>query len=125
MLDSYNIRAVTEQVTKTVHEHRAPTDQSVALLREMERQAADEVIKSVRVADTLIDGVLHRMYDHISDVDRYRCVLKINGKRLVADYEQRYGLDRDAALIGVRDAIAQEIANAIMPGLVKSLGKFW
>jgi len=32
---------------KTVHEHRAPTDQSVALLREMESKAKDNVIQAI------------------------------------------------------------------------------
>ena len=40
-------RTRTEYVTREVHEHRAPTDESVKLLREMEQKARDQVIEAI------------------------------------------------------------------------------
>ena len=46
-------RTRTEYVTRNVNvtEHRAPTDESVKLLREMEAKAEAEVIKAVAVGN--------------------------------------------------------------------------
>lgn len=79
--------ARTEYVTREVHEHRAPTDQSVALLREMEGKAEAEIIKAVSVANTTFECVVHKHLDAASDKLLWRAVFKLNGKHMTADIE--------------------------------------
>lgn len=98
-------------VTKT--EKRAPTDESVRLLREMESAAKGQVLASVRVENTPVDGVLYVMEDFMSDQTIFACVFKVNGKRLEARHEARRGASREDVAIGVRDAIAKVIANEL------------
>src|SRR5437899_141820 len=50
---------VTERVTEHVHEHRAPTDESVRLLSEMEKAARDKIVEAIHVGDTTFECVVH------------------------------------------------------------------
>jgi ferredoxin-fold anticodon binding domain-containing protein len=63
----------------TVIEKRAPTDQSVALLMEMEEAARKKVIETIVVADTSFECKIHKMYDGLSDQDKYAIHYKMNG----------------------------------------------
>ena len=70
----------------TVTEKRAPTDDSVRLLREMEAKAKAEVIKAVAINDNLFNGVIHTMFDALSYRTTVRLVYSMNGKKLTTDY---------------------------------------
>jgi hypothetical protein len=82
-------------ITRSINEHhhhehhttekRAPTDESVRLLREVEAEAKAAVVKSVRVANTDIDIVVHKQYDIINDQTLYRMVYSLNGKRRIVN----------------------------------------
>jgi hypothetical protein len=41
---------------KTVHEHRAPTDQSVSLLNEMQKKAEENLIRTIKVEENTLKG---------------------------------------------------------------------
>ena len=109
----------------TVNEHRAPTDESVKILRDAEDRAQKAIVQSTRVDNCPIDAVLHQMVDHLSDKHKFACVFKLNGKKHRVDYEHRTKFDasdadeRFTAAMGVRDAIAKEIATALMEPLCK------
>ncbi len=65
---------------KTVHEHRAPTDESVKLLNEFQDKAIDNILKQFRINDNIIEAegffigysVIHKIILH--------CRFKVNGK---------------------------------------------
>ena len=61
--------ARTEYVDRhvTVTEKRAPTDESVKLLREMEAKAEAEVVKAVSVSNSTFECVIHQQIDNLSD----------------------------------------------------------
>ena len=109
----------------TVNEHRAPTDESVKILRDAEDRAQKAIVQSTRVDNCPIDVVLHQMPDHLSDIHKYACIFKLNGKKHRVNYEHRTKLsdsaadDRLACALGVRDAIAKEIATVLMEPLCK------
>ena len=105
-------------VTKT--EKRAPTDESVRLLREMEDAAKGQVLAAVRVENTPVDGVLHVMRDTLSDVTHFACVFKVNGKRMEARFEDKHRGSRQYIAIGIRDAIAEAIANELTANVLKA-----
>jgi hypothetical protein len=121
MFDTFVVRPGSASHTHTHHEHRAPTDQSVALLREMERTALDEVIQAVRVENCGIDAVLHHMRDIANDEDEFRIVYKINGERRVVQYQ--HDMMQDGLAEGLRDALARDVATVLMGGMLKAAGK--
>jgi hypothetical protein len=116
MLDTYNIRheSVTREVTKNVHEHRAPTDESLKLLREMQDKARADVERHVRLGDCDISAVIYRHYDQ----DKFKILYKMNGKT----HEVMYDFDAwkhphdtlRELVIGIRDALATDISNQIV-----------
>lgn len=115
MFDSYRINRGPEHVSVSVTEKRAPTDESVRLLREMEAAAEKRVLEAVRVSDTKFECVIHSMKQPLSGETMLRAIFKLNGEKLVADYTAKYGCTAEDALIGLRDAVAKKIANSIAP----------
>jgi hypothetical protein len=110
----------TEYVTRNinVHEHRAPTDQSVALLKEMEKAAAEKIVETIRVGDTRFECVVHSERDCMNDQIIMRAVFSLNGRRETA--EHRWTPNRGCpsgtpeAWVGLRDAIASVIATKMI-----------
>lgn len=99
----------------TITEKRAPTDDSVRLLREMEDKAKAAVIASVQIADMHFDCVVHMWRDHMSDQLGWRAVFKLNGKQMAAEVytpngEQAYA----GAFHKLRDEMAQVIAQEVL-----------
>ena len=71
----------TEYVTRTVNEYRAPTDESVRLLREMEQKARDEVFASVRLDSNEFKAMFHWYQDALSAEKRVMIQFDLNGRR--------------------------------------------
>lgn len=113
----------------TVNEHRAPTDESVKILRDAEDRAQKAIVQSTRVENCPIDVVMHQMVDHLNESHKFVCVFKLNNTKHRVEYEHRskFGAsdaeDRIAAAMGVRDAIAKEIASALMEPLCKQFDR--
>lgn len=129
MFDTYQVLpqvAVTN--TTTVHQHRAPTDQSVRLLREMEDKAKSEVEKAVLVENTVIDAVIHKIPNYVRCCTDYVVLFKINGKQYRAEYTEMHlderKKDRRALALGLRDSIAETVANVITDSVMRSMYKF-
>ena len=109
--------ARTEYVDRhvTITEKRAPTDESVKLLREMEAKAEAEVIKAVSVGNSTFECVVHQVRDHMSDMMQSRAIFKLNGKQMTAKVEtdpRKSGPHMD----GVRDVfdkLSDEMAKVI------------
>lgn len=118
------VTRVYETRNTTINEHRAPTDESVRLLREMERKAQEQVIQAVRVENTPIDSVIHSIREHGTGDTLWRCIFKVNGKQLQADYIQRFEEDRQTIANGIRDAIAKQVANVIAGQALSAMSKF-
>ena len=113
----------TEYVTCTVHEHRAPTDKSVELLKEFEKAATDKIEKSVNLTSNEFSCVVHQLKDFVSGETSFKAVFELNGKRMTA--EARTRTDRLAepiaflaeASLRLRDKIATAIANECLQGI--------
>jgi uncharacterized protein YegJ (DUF2314 family) len=117
-------RSRTEYVTREVHEHRAPTDQSVALLREMEEAAKSRVIASVPVADCVIPCELHWLTDVWRDDSIIRAIFSINGKKMAenVDVGQKDPQDAiDALIAAVADRVARECLAPALRSIASQL----
>lgn len=119
----------TEYVTKTVnvHEHRAPTDKSIELLREMEQKARDQVDQSVRVTDNGFECVVHQIQDAYNDQLITRALFSLNGKKMRAEVktDRHNRTDIDAMFVKLRDEIAKTIANESMASFASTLSGAW
>lgn len=98
---------------KTVHEHRAPLDETVKLLNEMQNAALKNIIKTIRVEDNTLNAVVVYMiqqacYNKLSYIVKF----KFNGK----EHELRGEIERRKLMDTVRygsQTVAYVLAKAI------------
>lgn len=81
MFDTYKPTIVRE-VPKSVHvtENRAPTDDSVKLLMEMERAAEDKLVSSGTLENNILSGKFYEFLDHLHQEIKVHVVFMLNGK---------------------------------------------
>jgi len=106
-------------LTATVTEKRAPTDESVRLLREMEQAARDKIIKSIELESNTVSGRVFVMKDYLSGMNNFAVVMDINGKRVEIKTSTNEYSSREAQIRQVYTSIAEQLTNVIMPDLVK------
>jgi len=106
-------------LTATVTENRAPTDESVRLLREMEQAARDKIIKSIELESNTVSGRVFVMKDYLSGMNNFAVVMDINGKRVEIKTSTNEYSSREAQIRQVYTSIAEQLTNVIMPDLVK------
>jgi hypothetical protein len=120
MFDSYQIGPRSIDAHVNVTEKRAPTDESVRLLKEMQREAEKRVLEVVRVDNNDFNCVLHKLDDHLNSMTRLVAIFSLNGKKLQAEHcFDTLHFDREEVVIGIRDAVAKEIANHIASAFSK------
>lgn len=115
-----NAPSRTEFVTREVHEHRAPTDESVRLLREMEAKAKDAVIHAVHVGDTTFECVVHQNRSSMDDTVTLLAIFSLNGKKMTAEFrEHACKTDKFGLAEGLREAIADKLSREVLiPALI-------
>ena len=106
----------TEYVTRTIHEHRAPTDQSVALLRDMEAAVERKIEQSIHIGNTAIECVVHISKDMLADCTRLKAIFKLNGQTETAEhsFRPRERGDELQASAALRDEVAKVIASKMI-----------
>lgn len=121
MFDEYHHHEHHTAQTVKIEEKRAPTDESVRLLKEMEKAAADKITESVRVSDNGFECVIHHHVDYLQAQDRLLAVFSLNGRKMKVNYDANPLKDSpESALVGLRDAVAAEIANQIAGAFAKA-----
>lgn len=116
--------ARTDYVTRTVHEHRAPTDESVRLLREMEAAAEAKRIGGMQLNSNKFSGLVEACLDPVSYTTQLQMVFDINGHRLTAKTTSDYYMKVDEDLImKLRDEVAKVIANEILSETFQRLSR--
>jgi hypothetical protein len=104
----------------TITENRAPTDDSVKLLREMEAKAEAEVVKAVSVSNTHFACVVHQHLDMMSDRVKWKAIFKLNGKTMLATTEtdprksDRHYSSMRENFACLRDEMAKVIAEEVL-----------
>lgn len=112
-----------EHHTHTHHEHRAPTDASVALLREMEQAAEKKLLDSVRLADCEIDCVIHHQQSVVAMDHHFVIDYRIGSKRVRLPVTVVGHKEHDEILGELRDALALSVAAHLLAPALKSLGR--
>lgn len=111
-------------VNVDVTEKRAPTDESVKLLREMEQKAQEQVLKAISINNTEVEGVLHMMRNQLSCTYMFRFLYQINGKKMTTDYEvNEFELPKYKWIDGLINAVAVDIAREILTTPFSNIAK--
>lgn len=124
MFDRYEIgrdRATT--INFDVTERRAPTDESVRLLKEMERAAEAKVMEAVRCSDNTFDCTVHVQDDRLSDVRLFAVIFKLNGRKMRADYRTNSYANLEDVISGILTAVSAEIARNIAGAFAEMRGR--
>lgn len=115
-----------------VHEHRAPTDDSVKILMELENAAKKKIETSISVGDNGFQCVTHLYHDNLSDSIIAKAIFDLNGKKLTEKARAyRYEAKDKRAQIQLlytrlKDSIAQRLAiEIITEAFNKALKEAW
>jgi len=92
-----------------VTEHRAPTDESVRLLKEMEEKAHEKIIESVAVRDTNIECKILISDDMLSDQTRFVVIYSMNGNKQTV----KVCVDKQRDIQDKYKLVLEEVANDI------------
>ena len=98
-----------------VHEHRAPTDESVKLLREMEDAAKKKVIASYQIDNNGYTALMQMERDDLNDTYKGRVICELNGRRI--NVELTMSQDKftvEAMAEALREDLASRIASQII-----------
>lgn len=121
MFDRYIVHRGPEHVTVSNHEHRAPTDESVRLLREMESAARSSVVEAMRIKSNDVEATVHRHENPMDWKTLFVVFYAINGKRR----EVRVAVEEPTTIEKCLDllwkALAEDIAAYILQGSIKTL----
>ena len=114
--------------TVNVHEHRAPTDESVTLLREMERAVEERRIGSFHLEGNDLNGTVEALRCMTDQSVIFMAVFDLNGRRITVKHQVHDHIKPIEMMHGLRDAIAERLAVEIIEpslnGLVRSLPGF-
>lgn len=123
MLDTYLIggRPQHHYHRHDVHEHRAPTDASVALLKEMEKAASDKIIATMQMPGNLFKGVVE-VLRHAADARMEAvAVFDVNGRRCTARAWVDWHDDPRELLRKLHEETARVLAGEILVEMTRGL----
>jgi len=115
MFDTYRVESAPSYKSVSITEKRAPTDESVLLLKEMEHAAAEKLLESVRVANCGIDVVIHRYEDYLTQATKFLIIYKLNGEQRRVEHSE-FSLNITIELLAntLWKALADDIAACLL-----------
>jgi negative regulator of sigma E activity len=122
----YQLGPSHTSVNTTVTEKRAPTDESVRLLKEMEDAARKKITETTTVHNTEFTCKLHKYYDGLNDSEKYSVIYTLNGKqsRVDVDVEFYKMLSPEEVACFIRDKVAFDIANKMIHTAFRDINKW-
>lgn len=123
MLDVHVQRVMPHYAqTVTKHEHRAPTDESIRILRELEQKARDNILLCVRSDSNNFKYTATVYSDDHQFTHRLRVQFALNGHPHDIDVElpDKHSGDTKALVTRVRDLIAEKFANLLVIEMLQS-----
>jgi len=113
-------RSVHHSHDVRVTEKRAPTDESVRLLREMEAAANDRVLEAVRLTGNGFECVAQAMRDATTGDMILRAAFSLNGKKMTAE-ARGYNLRAYELVEKLVEAVAAKLAAEIVAAALRPL----
>jgi hypothetical protein len=116
MFDRYCLSRGPSSVSVRVDEHRAPTDESVRLLKEMEEKAEARVLDRARVGNNVVEGSAV-LFANPTGIDNTLVLLfRINGR----DFQRRVSVPASWALSS-KEALLDKLTEAMASEVLLSL----
>ena len=108
----------------SVEEKRAPTDESVRLLREMEDKAREQVVEAMRLTSASVEAVVHRHDDPMDLKTHFKIHYKLNGipREVKLWTEDRAKIEEKLDAIWKR--IAEDIAAVLVENFARTINRF-
>lgn len=108
----------------TVNERKAPTDDSVRLLAEMQEAARQSVIDAYPLEGNLISGVVDEYADTVNHSHCLRAIFEINGRRMEArastPFYKMKAQGKVELWVQLRDEVAKTIATELVMDMSNS-----
>ena len=123
MFDRTYVQRGPSHVSVSVEEKRAPTDESVRLLREMEAKAMQNVVESLRLTSADVEAVAHRYDSHMDVRSFIKIHYKVNGTPRQCTVETEHLASIHQQIDKVWKALADDLAAYLMGNVLKSIGK--
>lgn len=122
MFDRTYVSRGPVHVTVSHTEKRAPTDESVRLLREMEKAARDAVIESLRLPSNILEAEAHLVRDQCSLGAKIVIHYCLTGRRREVRIDHTAAAMSDA-VPSLVDALAKDLAAVIAGSAVPGIGR--
>ena len=114
----------THNYNTTVHEHKAPTDDSIRLAVEMREKALESVIDSIKVQSNSFSGQVAQMIDPATFEKCIVVIFALNGKRFKIKVSYDFMLTLSTNDMRKRyELVAEEMSKAIALELIKDIGE--
>ena len=119
---SYNFHNHTSTSKSYVTETRAPTDESVRLLKEMEAEAKQKIVDSITVSNTEFECNIQSVIGTLNDETVYYVSYRMNGKKgflkvPIKNWQRPSDIE---VMIMVRDELAKDIASNMIDQVLRS-----
>lgn len=108
-----------DSINVNIQERRAATDESVRILREMEKEVQQKITDSIRVQNCEIDLVVHTAVDYLNQQFLVALIYCINGKKTRVDLRFSMLLPQDKEKI--IDEIIQKLSESIACNLLQGI----
>lgn len=109
--------------TVTIHEHRAPTDDSIRLAGEYQKAAEESVVCRGEVRNNDLAARWAVMQDFASAMMDYKVAIRVrlNGKEHVLRFslERQHAKTQQDVVLFVRDKVAELVANQLLEAAFK------
>lgn len=102
------------EVTINSTEKRAPTDESVRLLKEMRQAAEDDLVDVVQIRSNKLDGKCFVFQNHPTNSLRVRFVFDLNGDKLDWEFDVDAFKTPEERLDFLRAEVAKRFADALI-----------
>lgn len=119
MLNSYNFRTGPSSVYQKIDikEHRAPTDESVRLLKEMEEKALQKILGSVTLHNNPIQFHMTSSEDYLKFAVNVYVRMKINGTVIEHRFEIDKMLNEEGRIEKIIKEVSQMVALHLLNGV--------
>lgn len=107
-------RARHSNTTVTINEKRAPTDESVKLLREMEQAAKDNIVHTLKLEKNGFEAVVHFAISALDLNYMGKAIFDLNGKRMVVEESISQYQGPKALVQALMKKISERIAEEVL-----------
>lgn len=111
--------------TLEVKEHRAPTDESARLLKELEQEAMNKIVAMGKVEDNKFNTKWYILQCNADFEQTCKCIFTLNGKEYDLEFRLPHDRYQDSSNIipQIRERIIEKLGQILLEDLFKNCDK--